>query len=173
MRRLLNFLGDGKHAAQGTAIEDVLCFPGTRTATLDRIDNWIRYSSSANRVLWIRGTAGGGKSTIASTVAHSWEYRASCAIFHFRRGQNTLNKQLVCALARQLGKSLVPEVRNAVLGSVQQNPNMAEQRLDIQFKTLLVAPLATLSHRQHTVLIIVDALDECDNPNDAIDFVQL
>lgn len=173
MGGLLNSLGDGRYGAQGNAISDVLCFPRTRVETLDRIDNWIRSSLPDNRVLWVCGMAGRGKSTIASTVAHSWEYRASCAIFHFRRGQSTLNTRFVCALARQLATSLVPEVKNAVLESVQQNQDIADQRLDTQFKTLLVAPLSKLNHQQHIVLLIVDALDECDSTKDALDFVRL
>lgn len=154
-------------------MEDVVCFPGTRVEVLNKIDSWIRDKSTSDRVLWIRGMAGREKSTIASTVAHNWKHRASCAIFHFRRGQNTLNMRFICALARQLGTSLVPKVRGAVLDSVRENEDIADQRLDEQFKTLLVASMATLDHRPYTVLIIVDALDEFDNIKDAVDFVKL
>ncbi|KIO27716.1 hypothetical protein M407DRAFT_54137, partial [Tulasnella calospora MUT 4182] len=146
---------------------------GTRMEILERIESWIRGTSTVNRVLWIRGMAGRGKSTIASTVAHNWQLRASCALFHFRRGQNALNERIVCALARQLGSSVVPEVRNAILESVRENEDIADQRLSVQFETLLVAPLSTLKRQPHTILIVVDALDECDNPKDAEDFVKL
>ncbi|KIO24577.1 hypothetical protein M407DRAFT_60550, partial [Tulasnella calospora MUT 4182] len=147
------------------------CWPGTRVEILERIDSWIRNSS--DRVLWIRGMAGQGKSTIASTVRHSWRYRASCAIFHFRRGQHTLNGRIICALARQLATSLVPEVKNAVLDSVRENEDIAHQRLDEQFETLFVVPFTRLDSQAHLILIIVDALDECDDPKYAIDFVRL
>ncbi|KAG8939950.1 hypothetical protein FRC04_005789 [Tulasnella sp. 424] len=103
--------------------------------------------------------AGRGKSTIALTVAHSWASRGSCAIFHFRRGQNASDGQFICALARQLGKGLVPEV--------------AKERLDWQFKTLLVGSLGKLQDHAHPILIIVDALDECENGADAVRFVRL
>ncbi|KIO18428.1 hypothetical protein M407DRAFT_62274, partial [Tulasnella calospora MUT 4182] len=147
------------------------CFPGTRVEILERIDSWI--GNSSDRVLWIRGMAGRGKSTIASTVLHSWRCRASCAIFHFRRGQNTLNSRIVCALARQLATSLVPQVKDAVLDGVEKNEDIADQRLKEQFETLFVAPFTQLDTQAHPILIIVDALDECDNLNDAIDFVRL
>lgn len=164
-------LGDGKYGAQGNAIEDVICFPGTRVEILERIDSWI--GDSSDRVLWIRGMAGRGKSTIASTVVHSWKYRASCAIFHFRRGQSTLNARIICALARQLACSLVPEVRNAVLESVRENEDIADQRLKEQFETLFVSSFARLNNQLHPILITVDALDECDNLQDAVDFIRL
>ncbi|KAG9034153.1 hypothetical protein FS837_002265, partial [Tulasnella sp. UAMH 9824] len=65
--RLLNCLGDGKRGAWGEIIEDVTCLPGTRVEILEHIDNWIRGGANSERVLWIRGMAGRGKSTIAST----------------------------------------------------------------------------------------------------------
>ncbi|KIO28101.1 hypothetical protein M407DRAFT_40581, partial [Tulasnella calospora MUT 4182] len=127
------------------------------------IDVWVRDTSASKRTLWICGMAGRGKSTIAATVAHSWRFRASCAIFHFRRGQDARHTRLVCALARQLGSSLVPEVRKAVLETVRENEDIANQRLNEQFKTLIVASLGKLVQHPYPILIIVDALDECHN----------
>ncbi|KAG9041554.1 hypothetical protein FS837_012091, partial [Tulasnella sp. UAMH 9824] len=72
-QRLLDRLGDGKYGAQGNIAEKVTCLPGTRVEILERIDDWIRKAKSSERVLWIRGMAGRGKSTIASTVAVNWE----------------------------------------------------------------------------------------------------
>ncbi|KAG8992122.1 hypothetical protein FRB90_001082, partial [Tulasnella sp. 427] len=37
-RRLLNCLGDAEYGLRGTSINDVICLPGTRVATLDHID---------------------------------------------------------------------------------------------------------------------------------------
>ncbi|KAG8973031.1 hypothetical protein FRC05_009146 [Tulasnella sp. 425] len=172
-RHVLHRLGDGNYGAQGNAIEEVICLPGTRVEILDRIDNWIRDKSSSDRVFWIRGMAGRGKSTIASTVAHNWQSRASCAIFYFRRGHDTVNASIVCALARQLGSSLNPEVRKAILESVQENEDIAAQRLEVQFQTLIVVPLSRLVHQSRIILFIVDALDECQNPRDTVAFVKL
>ncbi|KIO28110.1 hypothetical protein M407DRAFT_44826, partial [Tulasnella calospora MUT 4182] len=149
------------------------CLPGTRLDILEQIDGWVRDPSAPKRTLWVCGMAGRGKSTIASTVAHAWRFRASCAIFHFRRGQDALNIRVVCALARQLGGSLVPEVRNAVLDSIRENEDIANQRLGEQFKTLLVASLGKLNGHTYPILIIVDGLDECQNPKDVKDFVKL
>ncbi|KIO24528.1 hypothetical protein M407DRAFT_212410 [Tulasnella calospora MUT 4182] len=171
-RLLLDRLGDGKYGAQGNAIEDVICMPGTRVRILKRIDDAIR-NRTIERVMWIHGMAGRGKSTIASTVAHNWKYRAACAIFHFRRGQPMLNRRMICALARQLGNSMVPEVKNAVLESLRENGDIADSRLTHQFTTLFVAPFTKLKNLPYPILIIVDALDECESVKDAVDFVKL
>ncbi|KAG8948884.1 hypothetical protein FRC04_009222 [Tulasnella sp. 424] len=172
--RLLGCLGDGRYGARGNSIDDVVCLPGTRVEILDRINKWIKNTSaSAERVLWIRGMAGHGKSTIASTVAHMWASKGSCAIFHFRRGHNASDDQFICALVRQLGKGLVPEVKNAILDCVRENEDIIKERLDQQFKTLFVGSLGKLQGHAHPIIIIVDALDECENVSNVVRFVKL
>ncbi|KAG8959835.1 hypothetical protein FRC05_007311, partial [Tulasnella sp. 425] len=171
--RLLNRLGDGKYGARGNAIEDIICLPGTRAKILESIDNWIRGAGNSERVLWIRGMAGRGKSTIASTVAHNWKGRACCAIYYFRRGQNEPNSPLVCSLARQLGSSLDPELRSAILSTVEKDDNISSHLLDQQFGALFVSSLGPLKQKVYPILIIVDALDECDSVGDAVKFVKL
>ncbi|KAG8992897.1 hypothetical protein FRB90_000873 [Tulasnella sp. 427] len=173
IQRLLGVLGNGKYGARGNTLEDAVCLPGTRLAILERVDNWIKDTSSDSRVLWIRGMAGRGKSTIASTVVDNWSSRGSCALFHFRRGQTALNARVVCALARQLATTLSPGVKTAVLNAVRENQDIADKRLDKQFETLLVAPLATLSGHSNPVILVLDALDESEDGKEAIDLIDL
>lgn len=117
--------------------------------------------------------AGRGKSTIASTVVNKWKDRACCAIYHFRRGQNISDASLVCALARQLATSLDPELRNAILSAVEKNENIINGLLDEQFAALFAASLGSLKNKAPPILIVVDALDECDLVEDAVKFVEL
>lgn len=117
--------------------------------------------------------AGRGKSAIASTVAYQWRYRAICAVFHFRRGQNQFDKRLVCALARQLGSSVVSEVKDAVLQNIKENEDIAQERLQDQFNALLVGSLERLQNTSLPILFVVDALDECDDIDYAVNFVKL
>lgn len=175
-RRLVNLLGDATYGARGTSIEDVVCLPGTRVQVLDRINAWIRSASASERVLWMRGMAGRGKSTIASTIAHQWKHQAATAIFHFRCGQRGLDQRLICALARQLGRSdLVPQVKEAILQNIAENEDIAQERLTEQFLKLLIWPLAqsNSSGNSRPILLIVDALDECDDLEYAVNFVRL
>ncbi|KAG8967065.1 hypothetical protein FRB90_010913, partial [Tulasnella sp. 427] len=166
--RLLNLLGDGKFGARGHSLDEILCFPGTRVAILERVDSWIKDPAVDSRVLWIRGMAGRGKSTIASTVVHNWKTRSSCAIFHFRRGQIALNARVVCALARQLGSTLSPQVKGAVLDALRENQDIVDKQLEEQFETLLVASLSKLDNHTHPILFVLDALDESDESKEAI-----
>ncbi|KAG8984113.1 hypothetical protein FRB90_005558, partial [Tulasnella sp. 427] len=188
-RELLNVLGDGQYGAHGNSIEDASCLPGTRVQILERIDEWVRgeggpepgsterkeSGTMSNRVLWIRGMAGMGKSTIATTVAYRWALRGTYALFHFRRGKNAKDGLLSCALARQLGERGSPEVRNAILQAVRDHPSIIGERPEEQFATLLVNSMKNLPSTQQTspILLIVDALDECSKISTAVKFVQL
>ncbi|KAG8924638.1 hypothetical protein FRC01_011241, partial [Tulasnella sp. 417] len=168
--RLLNLLGDANYGAQGHAIEDVICLPGTRVAILERIENWIRGGRDSKQVLWILGMAGRGKSTLASTIAYRWQNRASCAIFHFRRGQTELQKQLICALMRQLGSCTASSVKHAVLQSIRENKDIALGRLEAQFQFLVGALKG--SQQPTPIILIVDALDECEDVDYAVSFIR-
>ncbi|KIO30957.1 hypothetical protein M407DRAFT_20080 [Tulasnella calospora MUT 4182] len=173
-RRLLGLLGDAKYGIRGAAVEDVICLPNTRVQTLERIDTWIRSRQPSENVLWIRGMAGRGKSTIASTVEYRWRFHAATAIFHFRRGQKASDTGLVCALARQLGgNDLVPELKKPILEAVANDEDIGLKRLQDQFQKLFVVPLSKVPNNSCPVLLIVDALDECEDVKYAVKFVEL
>ncbi|KAG9012151.1 hypothetical protein FRB90_006869 [Tulasnella sp. 427] len=166
-RELLNLLGDGRYGAHGDSIKSATCLPGTRLEILERIDQWVRGEVPAdsqptdvhhgetipNRVLWIRGMAGRGKSTIATTVAYRWAFRGACALFHFRRGQNAQDRSLICALARQLGIRGTPEIRNAILQTIRDNPGILGERLEEQFDILLVQSMQALPTSQNISIL--------------------
>ncbi|KAG8984013.1 hypothetical protein FRB90_005624, partial [Tulasnella sp. 427] len=188
-RELLNVLGDGQYGAHGNSIEDASCLPGTRVQILERIDEWVRgeggpepgsterkeSGTNSNRVLWIRGMAGMGKSTIATTVAYRWARRGTYALFHFRRGKNAKDGLLTCALARQLGERGSPDLRDAILQAVRDHPSIIGERPEEQFAILLVNSMKKLPFTQQTcpILLIIDALDECAEISTAVKFVQL
>ncbi|KIO30953.1 hypothetical protein M407DRAFT_68604, partial [Tulasnella calospora MUT 4182] len=153
---------------------DAICLPNTRVQILERIDTWIRSRKSSENVLWMRGMAGRGKSAIASTVAYRWRFNAATAIFHFRRGQKASDTGLVCALARQLGgNDLVPELKKPILEAVANDEDIGQKRLQDQFQKLFAAPLAKLPSESAPVLLIIDALDECEDVKYAVEFVKL
>lgn len=125
----------------------------------------------SDRILWITGMAGRGKSTVASTVASTWK-DTPCAIFHFRRDDKSLDKRLICSLAKQLAKGGDPKIRDVILDAVRKNKDIAsEESLQKQFSALLVDPLKEF--KEKPVLIVVDALDECRTPRYAQDFITL
>ncbi|KAG8924582.1 hypothetical protein FRC00_004969, partial [Tulasnella sp. 408] len=156
-RSLLKDLGDGDYGIRSTSADNPTCLFGTRVDTLNRIDDWVNdweRPASAKRVLWIRAMAGCGKSTIARTVVHRWKDRAACAIFHVRRGRDATNKQVLCAMARQLAQSSLPEVAN-------------------QFQKLLLNPLQSLKYPPRPIILVIDALDEFEESKDPLEIISL
>ncbi|KIO25103.1 hypothetical protein M407DRAFT_59107, partial [Tulasnella calospora MUT 4182] len=140
------------------------CLEGTRVDILARINGWVEGLKS-ERVFWLRGMAGRGKSAIASTIAYGWKAKkASCALFHFRRSQGALSTRLICALARQLICHGTSKIKEAVLQAIRDNRDVGTLRLEDQFRILLVEPLHNLEEKSPPVLLVIDALDECEDP---------
>ncbi|KAG9037175.1 hypothetical protein FS837_001479, partial [Tulasnella sp. UAMH 9824] len=170
-RALLDRPGVGDYGEEGHMVEDALCLGETRKEILERIAEWIQ-NTSAERVLWISGMAGRGKSTIASTVAHRCDNRSALGLFHFRRGQTALERRLVVSLAKQLESNGTSEIKSAILGAIAETdalPNNLEQ----QFQFLLVNTLKDHPPTSPPVLLVVDALDECKDSNYVTSFIRL
>lgn len=162
--------------AEGAAYDSRLwmqertCAPGTRTDVLNHIMEWSENDGGPG-IFWLAGMAGTGKSTIARTVAsHLAEQKRLGASFFFSRGHGDLESatKFFTTIALQLADAipgLVPHIVNAA----ESHPNIAKQSLTMQWKTLVFQPLSrltgTLSLPRIQVLV-VDALDECDSPND-------
>ena len=145
---------------------ELRCHPGTREDILHRIREWAQ-DPQGKCIFWLNGMAGTGKSTISRTVAQSFaENRQLGASFFFKRGEGergnasrfftTITLHLVDRMP-----ALGPHVRSAI----DEEPKISEKSLEQQFKKLILGPL--LKTRQDskeilTLVIVVDALDECE-----------
>jgi hypothetical protein len=66
-------------------VQNNSCQEGTRLELLRQIDNWVVKEN--NKVLWLQGTAGVGKSAVASSVCETLSKGGLLgASFFFRRG---------------------------------------------------------------------------------------
>ncbi|KAJ5150914.1 NACHT and WD40 domain protein, partial [Penicillium canariense] len=155
------------------------CLPGTRTDILNQIKEWAA-SPYREGIFWLYGIAGTGKSTISRTIAKSFsEVRSLGASFFFERGEGDRGnaKKLFPTIARQLAITnplLVPILHQAV--SQQRDYGIAAKGLREQFDKLLLQPLQKL-HRSNislqTMVIVIDALDECEGDGDIQLILQL
>jgi type II secretory pathway predicted ATPase ExeA len=143
------------------------CLPGTRTELLSHITDWAK--SDDKFIFWLNGMAGTGKSTIARTVAQGFKERGLLgASFFFKRGEADRGTAtyLITSIAGQLvtrHRQLVPQVLNAI----KTDPRITSKFLRDQFDQLLYRPLLKLQLDQSTtIVIIIDALDECDEDDD-------
>ncbi|KAK4139040.1 uncharacterized protein C8A04DRAFT_16219, partial [Dichotomopilus funicola] len=142
------------------------CHPDTRTELLRQIQEWAN-DPQAESIFWLNGRAGTGKSTISRTVANSFADDGLLgASFFFKRGEGDRGKAglVFPTIARQLVRKipdLVPSVREAI----DADPDVPRKALRDQFEKLILQPLGCIRHTT-PVVIIIDALDECDRDDD-------
>ncbi|KAH7183439.1 uncharacterized protein B0J16DRAFT_307708 [Fusarium flagelliforme] len=154
------------------------CLPGTRHDLLRDIDRWIDNHNS-KIIFWLNGKAGTGKSTISRTVAWSRSRQGDLgASFFFKRGevdQGNLAK-FVPTVARRLAWS-TPVVAPFIKSAVDADPAIADKSVREQFEKLVQEPLskatATVTSSRLSVVIVVDALDECEKDADIKLLLQL
>jgi hypothetical protein len=146
------------------------CHPDTRVDLLRDITRWVE-NSQGESVFWLNGMAGTGKSTISRTVAKSFADRKELgASFFFKRGERDRGNAALFfpTIAAQLiskEPALAPYVRNAI----DTDPAICGKAMKEQFEKLILLPLGNVYRDvDHPVriVIVVDALDECDRDND-------
>lgn len=120
--------------------------------------------------------AGTGKSTIARTVAQFLEEDGHLgASFFFKKGEadrdnarrfiSTITKQLI-AHDQQLASS--------TLRAIEKDPHISAKSLRDQFNKLILQPLQGLKLNRTTMMVIViDALDECEHENEIRTILEL
>jgi len=118
------------------------------------------------RVFWLNGLAGTGKSTIAQTFAEMSfaDGRLGASFFCSRDFEDRSNLQMIFpTLAFQLAYRYLP-FRGELLSLLRANPDVGRESLCSQMERLIVGPLKTT---HISTLIIIDALDECKDEEPA------
>ncbi|KAK6514296.1 hypothetical protein TWF506_008692 [Arthrobotrys conoides] len=143
--------------------EEPKCLPQTRIEVLKTIETWVTGPRDSN-IFWLRGIAGTGKSTIARTVALNLESTCQLgASFFFKKSEAGRNNalKLFPTLAYGLVKYL-PELLPHVSKAIEDDFDTLKRSFKEQFERFLLEPLSKISCNS-TVVIIIDALDECEN----------
>nr|OQO21198.1 hypothetical protein B0A51_14683 [Rachicladosporium sp. CCFEE 5018] len=149
--------------------DDPLCLQDTRTEVLKQIRAWV-YGEEASCIFWLNGMAGTGKSTIARTVAEEFSRRKCLgASFFFVRGGGDVSHAAMffASIANQLAIRQ-PNVKQHIVEAVQREPDIGSKSRTEQWRQLIAQPLAkTIAQTPRPVVVLViDALDECDNDRD-------
>lgn len=142
------------------------CLKGTREDLLRQISHWA--GSQDEFMFCLQGMAGTGKSTVARTVARDLQRRGLLgATFFFKRGETDRENAsyFVSTIARLLADRH-PGIRRGVLDAVNNDPQIGGKHLSEQIDKLLYHPLNNFHPESpQTIVIVIDALDECEGRN--------
>jgi hypothetical protein len=153
-----------------TKQDDPRCLEGTRTEVLKEIRAWA-YGNERSHIYWLSGAAGTGKSTIARTIAYTFNTRHELgASFFFVRGGGDAGHtgKFFTSIARQLAMRF-PELEPHVAGALRQQRDLLNKDWNTLWKMLIEQPLKAMrpsGDRQTLIVIVIDALDECDDDKD-------
>jgi pantothenate kinase-related protein Tda10 len=152
------------------------CLDNTRSQVLEKINAWADRQDGSS-IFWLNGWAGIGKSTIARTIARRYhEKQRLGASFFFSRGGGDVGHagKFVTTIARQLANHIIP-LQSFISKATQACVDIGVQSLSDQWRQLVVRPLSSLTDRcgVPTFVVVIDALDECDDDRNIRTIIQL
>ena len=131
---------------------------------MTEIYSW--HESSESQIYTLEGLAGIGKSTVARTVAQEMHRRGLLgASFFFSRSEDDRKsaKLLFGTIAFQLSQ-YSQEIALRIGEALGQKPDASGKQLQDQLRDLIIQPLQSCEKAsKSTILILIDALDECDS----------
>ena len=153
----------------------VSCFENTRQTVRKEIGEWITTASDKPEICVLSGLAGIGKSTVAQTIAERADnLHLLGASFFFSRDESDRRnaRKFYTTIAFQL--SLYDKQFAQAIGKVlleEKGAAATSKEPMEQLDGLIIEPLShLLDQRSRPLVIVVDALDECDEADGLIVF---
>ena len=143
------------------------CLEGTRREILAEIIDWAYSGDDVQRVFWLSGNEGTGKSAIVRTVAR-WLKESgrlgSFFCFDVTRQSDCRPEKLFTTITRDLA-NFDPGLRHIVADAISTDSSFLTMGdILLQWQRLVLEPLRKSSPHLGPVVLVIDALDEC-GPN--------
>ncbi|KAG8736518.1 hypothetical protein FRC12_017568 [Ceratobasidium sp. 428] len=146
-------------------IPRISCTKNTRVDILHEIKDWIRYENN-QRVYWLSGMAGSGKTTVAYTLCDNLENSGypTASYFCARRLSACRQASLILPEVSYQLSLLSRPFLCALHDTIDQEVAVQDWPIHDQFEHLIAMPLRRVGHAfpAHPVAVI-DALDECED----------
>jgi hypothetical protein len=141
------------------------CLQGTR---VDLLASFFAWADDPNRspILWLNGLGGTGKTTVCwSVCSRLLPNRVGASFFISRDSAERKDyRRIFHSIVYQLcsGSS---QIRTAVVKALRDDRDVTTKSLSEQMLKLLAEPLKAMARPTQPVLLVIDALDECDMVN--------
>ena len=139
---------------------------GTRVKILNDIIDWIK-DQSAQKIFWLTGWAGTGKSAIAWTICSRATNDPEVVLggsFFFSRSASSAAQRDVRCMIPTLAQVLARQsdlFSQALVDELTRDPDILHKQISVQVEKLLSRPLFALSSSPVPIVFVIDALDEC------------
>jgi hypothetical protein len=151
------------------------CHPGTRLAILERCLHFIAHCHGLKKLRWVFGAAGVGKSAVMQNVAESpgLPISSQASVFFSINGRNDGTKAIMTLSYQFAAKSKA--YRRVIENKITRDPSLLHSSMPVQFEKFITEPFIHNPglNSAGRVLIIIDGLDECNNPRTQIELLRL
>ncbi|KAB5593574.1 Vegetative incompatibility protein HET-E-1 [Ceratobasidium theobromae] len=141
------------------------CTENTRKNLLYELNTWSD-KPEGEKMFWMDGMAGTGKTTIACTLSESLYLRGQLAASFFCTQTSPECRdanRIIPTIAYQLARHSTPFM-SALGQALEENPDMGSLNISAQFQQMLKDPLSTVKDKvPNNLVVVVDALDECED----------
>ncbi|KAG8720973.1 hypothetical protein FRC09_008694 [Ceratobasidium sp. 395] len=169
MKRLLKTLPDSPSAkycsTQAESLGRGECTSNTRVELLEQLRTWA-CDDKAQKIYWLNGMAGTGKTTIAYSLCEYLQsvQKLGASFFCSQRLPECRDvNRIVPSISYRLSLFSVP-FRHALASVLEDDEDAYNQPLQKQLDVLFAKPLReTTDTFPANVVIVIDALDECDD----------
>lgn len=154
---------------------DAKCLANTRLELQRQIKEWAK-DGNDKHIFWLNSMAGTGKSTIARTVARLFAKDGQLgASFFFKKSEGDYGTagRFFTTIAMDL-MAHMPGLISGITKAIDADLTISEKALKDQFEKLILQPLLETRQASPNVLIvIIDALDECEREENIQVILQL
>ncbi|KAI9358553.1 WD40-repeat-containing domain protein, partial [Zopfochytrium polystomum] len=172
--KVLEFLSPPSTAAFGESVQQGPTLPTVGTAKSTSRPG----TSYSHRVMWLCGAAGVGKSVMAAVIANELQALSLLGGQFFCKHDDERRssaRNLIVTLAFGLAQFSV-HYGNVLLAVYKNTPDVLSRPLPELFSTLIASPLKYISDAnklQRPVVLVVDALDECETLHQRNEILQI
>ncbi|KAJ3574929.1 hypothetical protein NP233_g1449 [Leucocoprinus birnbaumii] len=153
-----------------------ICCPGTREQHIADITNWAT-APDVEPIFWMKGPAGVGKSSIATTCAQNLQAAEHLggAFFFSLNGRRSDHTRLFPTLAYQLSMTF-PDYHDLLEARISRHKSVVKSTMPSQFRKLIVEPLQQLERQGKPIgqrAIFIDGLDECKSKGAQVEIIEI